>query len=99
MYYVIFAEDVPDSLEKRLSARPKHLERLTQLQNEGRLLVAGPMPNIDSNDPGRAGFYGSTIIAEFDSLQAAEAWAKSDPYVDAGVYRNVTVKPFKKVLP
>lgn len=99
MYYVIFAEDVPDSLEKRLSARPKHLERLTQLQNEGRLLVAGPMPNIDSNDPGQAGFYGSTIIAEFDSLQAAEAWAKSDPYVDAGVYRNVTVKPFKKVLP
>ncbi|MGR6861855.1 YciI family protein [uncultured Aliivibrio sp.] len=99
MWYVIFSQDVENSLERRLSVREKHLERLTQLQNEGRLLVAGPMPAIDSENPGDAGFTGSTVIAEFDSLDAATEWANNDPYIDAGVYANVIVKPFKKVLP
>ena len=99
MWYVIFSQDVENSLEHRLSVREKHLERLTQLQNEGRLLVAGPMPAIDSENPGDAGFTGSTVIAEFDSLDAATEWANNDPYIDAGVYANVIVKPFKKVLP
>ncbi|GLR75193.1 MULTISPECIES: YciI family protein [Aliivibrio] len=99
MWYVIFSQDVENSLERRLSVREKHLERLTQLQNEGRLLVAGPMPAIDSENPGDAGFTGSTVIAEFDSLDAAKKWANNDPYIDAGVYANVIVKPFKKVLP
>lgn len=99
MWYVIFSQDVENSLERRLRVRDKHLDRLVQLQNEGRLLVAGPMPAIDSDNPGDAGFTGSTVIAEFDSLEAAQIWANNDPYIDAGVYEQVTVKPFKKVLP
>ncbi len=99
MLYAILGEDVPDSLEKRLSARPAHLERLNALQNKGRLFLAGPFPAIDSIDPGPAGFTGSLIVAEFDSLEAAQEWAKADPYVSAGVYAQVNVKPFKKVLP
>ena len=85
MYYVILGTDVADSLEKRLSARPEHLARLTQLQNEGRLLTAGPLPAIDSDDPGDAGFTGSLIVAEFESLAAAQQWAEKDPYMEAGV--------------
>jgi len=99
MFYLIYSEDVNNSLEKRLSAREQHLARLTVLQNEGRLLVAGPCPAIDSNDPGDAGFTGSLIIAEFKSLTLAQAWADDDPYIAAGVYEKVTVKPYKKVLP
>ena len=97
--YMIVGEDVTDSLAKRLAARPAHLERLQALQAAGRLLLAGPNPAIDSPDPGPAGFSGSLIVAEFDSLATAEAWAAADPYVTAGVYTRVTVKPFKKVLP
>lgn len=96
MWYVIFSQDVENSLERRLSVREKHLERLAQLQNEGRLLVAGPMPAIDSENPGEAGFTGSTVIADFASLEAAQTWADNDPYIEAGVYANVIVKPFKK---
>ncbi len=99
MWYVIFSQDVENSLEKRMQVRTAHLARLTELQEEGRLLVAGPMPAIDSDNPGEAGFTGSTVIAEFDSLEAAKIWANADPYIDAGVYANVIVKPFKKVLP
>lgn len=99
MFYVIVGQDVPDSLDRRLAARPAHLERLQALQQAGRLLLAGPFPNIDSNDPGSAGFSGSLIVAEFDSLVDAQAWADADPYVAAGVYAGVSVKPFKKVLP
>jgi uncharacterized protein YciI len=99
MWYAINAEDVPNSLENRLKARPEHIARLTTLQDAGKLLLAGPYPAIDSNEPGEAGFTGSLIIAEFDSLFEAEAWAKRDPYVIAGVYANVVVKPFKKSLP
>ena len=99
LYYAIVAEDVPASLEKRLAARPGHLVRLNQLQDAGRLALAGPFPAIDSPDPGPAGFTGSLIIAAFDSLEAAQAWADADPYVAAGVYARVSVKPFKKVLP
>ena len=99
MYYVIFAEDHPDSLPLRASARPDHLARLDHLKTEGRLLVAGPCPAIDASDPGPAGFTGSVVIAEFASLQAAEDWAADDPYVAAGVYANVVVKPYKVVLP
>lgn len=99
MWYAISGEDMPDSLEKRLAARPAHLDRLNALQGEGRLLLAGPFPAIDSVDPGPAGFTGSLIVAEFDSLESAQAWADADPYVDAGVYARVSVKPFKKVLP
>ncbi|MEE1676198.1 YciI family protein [Agarivorans aestuarii] len=99
MWYVIYAEDVPNSLDKRKQARPAHLERLNTLLNEGRLLVAGPMPAIDAEDPAEAGFTGSTVIAEFESLADAKAWADADPYVAAGVYAKVSVKPFKKVLP
>lgn len=99
MFYAILASDFPGTLEARLNARPAHLERLNQLQASGRLLVAGPHPAIDSTDPGPAGFTGSLVIAEFESLQAAEAWAQDDPYVAAGVYSQVTVKPFKPVLP
>lgn len=99
MYYVIYSEDKENSLEKRLSVRPDHLARLEQLKQDGRLLVAGPNPAIDSNDPGPAGFTGSVVIAEFESLEAARAWADDDPYVKADVYKKVTVKPFKKVLP
>ncbi|WP_341665216.1 YciI family protein [Vibrio sp.] len=98
MWYVIFSQDVENSLEKRLGARPAHLARLQKLQDEGRLLTAGPMPAIDSNDPGEAGFSGSTVIAEFDSLQQAQDWADADPYVDAGVYKQVIIKPYKKVF-
>lgn len=99
MWYAIVSEDVENSLEKRLSVRPAHLERLEKLKAEGRLLVAGPFPAIDSETPGDAGFTGSLVIAEFDSLTAAQAWADADPYVAAGVYRQVMVKPYKKVLP
>lgn len=99
MYYVIFAEDVENSLENRLKSRPAHLERLEELKQQGRLFAAGPLPAIDSEDPGEAGFTGSLVIAEFDSLDAAKAWADADPYFAAGVYNKVTVKPYKKVLP
>ena len=99
MLYAIVGEDRPDSLAARLSVRPAHLERLKSLQDEGRLLVAGPCPAIDSPDPGPAGFTGSLIVAEFASLDAARTWADADPYVAAGVYANVSVKPFKKVFP
>lgn len=99
MLYAVIGEDVPDSLERRLAARPAHLQRLAELQENGRLLVAGPLPAIDSADPGPAGFSGSLIIAEFASLEEARAWAEADPYVSAGVYAGVTVKPFRKVLP
>lgn len=99
MLYAIIGEDVPNSLELRLSVRPAHLARLEALTNEGRLFAAGPFPAIDSNDPGPAGFSGSLIVAEFASLTEAQAWADADPYVAAGVYAKATVKPFKKVLP
>ncbi len=98
-FYAIVGEDVPDSLERRLAARSAHLERLNGLQEAGRLLLAGPFPAIDSTDPGPAGYSGSLIVAAFDSLEAAKAWADTDPYVAAGVYAGVTVKPFKTVLP
>ena len=99
MLYAIIATDVANSLEARLAARPAHLERLQQLKAAGRMVLAGPHPAIDSNDPGAAGFSGSLIVAEFESLNAAQAWAEADPYVAAGVYANVSVKPFKQVLP
>jgi uncharacterized protein YciI len=99
MWYAIISQDVPDSLEKRLGARPAHIERLQSLKEEGRLLLAGPHPAIDSEDPGSAGFTGSLVVAEFSSLEAAQTWADADPYVAAGVYQQVTVKPFRKVLP
>lgn len=99
LFYAIVGEDVSGSLDKRLSARPAHLERLNTLKDEGRLLLAGPFPAIDSPDPGPAGFSGSLIVAAFDSLEAAQAWADADPYMAAGVYAKVTVKPFKRVLP
>lgn len=99
LFYAIVGEDVPDSLEKRLAARPEHLARLVSLKDAGRLLLAGPFPAIDSPDPGPAGFSGSLIVADFESLEAARAWAEADPYVAAGVYARVSVKPFKKVLP
>jgi uncharacterized protein YciI len=99
MLYAIISEDVKDSLPLRLPVRPHHLERLEQLKQEGRLLLAGPFPAIDSENPGEAGFTGSLIVASFDSLEDAEHWADSDPYKAAGVYQNIVVKPFKKVLP
>jgi uncharacterized protein len=99
MLYAIIAEDVPGSLDKRLAARPAHVERLKALQSEGRLVIAGPHPLIDAEDPGPAGFSGSLIVAEFASRELALAWASADPYVAAGVYARVTVKPFRKVLP
>ena len=99
MLYVIIGEDSKDSLSKRLANRPAHLERLHRLQAEGRLILAGPLPAIDSPDPGPAGFTGSVIVAEFSSLADAQAWADDDPYLAAGVYAKVSVKPFKKVLP
>lgn len=99
MWYAIVGQDVADSLEKRQSARPAHLARLTALQDAGRLLLAGPFPAVDATDPGPAGFTGSLIVAEFASLQEAETWAQADPYVAAGVYAQVSVKPFRKVFP
>lgn len=99
MFYAIISQDVENSLEKRLATRPAHLERLQALKGEGRLLLAGPHPAIDAEDPGPAGFSGSLVVAEFPSLDEARAWADADPYVAAGVYAAVTVKPFKKVLP
>ncbi len=99
MWYAIVGTDVPDSLEKRKAVRPAHIERLQKLLGEGRLLLAGPFPAIDAEDPGPAGFTGSLILAEFPSLADAEAWAKDDPYVAAGVYADVSVKPFRKALP
>ncbi|MCP1313433.1 MULTISPECIES: YciI family protein [unclassified Halomonas] len=99
MLYAIISEDVSDSLDQRLSARPDHLARLQALRDEGRLVLAGPHPAIDSETPGDTGFSGSLVVAEFASLEDAQAWADVDPYVAAGVYAKVTVKPFKKVLP
>lgn len=99
MLYAIIGYDEENSLPRRLEARPAHLERLQALQSEGRLILAGPFPAIDSPDPGPAGFGGSLIVAEFDSLEDASIWAQADPYVEAGVYAEVEVRPFKKVLP
>lgn len=99
MYYAIISEDIEDSLPLRAQARPAHIDRLNRLKDKGRLLVAGPHPALDTPEPGNAGFTGSLVVAEFDSLEAAQAWADADPYVAAGVYRQVTVKPFKAVLP
>lgn len=99
MYYAIISEDVDNSLPLRQTARPAHIERLETLKAEGRLLLAGPHPIIDTPDPGDVGFSGSLVVAEFDSLVEAQTWAENDPYVDAGVYRKVVVKPFKVVLP
>lgn len=99
MLYAIIGQDTADSLSKRLAARPAHVARLQALQEEGRLILAGPFPAVDANDPAAAGFFGSLIVAEFASLPDAEAWAQADPYVAAGVYAQVTVKPFKKVFP
>ena len=99
MLYAIISEDTPGTLDKRLATRTAHLERLTALQDAGRLLLAGPHPAIDSADPGDAGYSGSLVVAEFPSLDEAQAWADADPYLAAGVYAQVTVKPFKKVLP
>jgi hypothetical protein len=99
MLYAIIAQDIEKSLAKRRSVRPEHLARLEQLKHEGRLLLAGPHPAIDSEDPGDAGFTGSLIVAEFESLSAAQAWADADPYVTAGIFAQVTVKPFIKVFP
>lgn len=98
MYYAVISQDVENSLEKRMSVRPDHIARLETLRDEGRLLTAGPHPKIDSEDPGTNGFTGSLIIAEFDSLVDAQAWADADPYIAAGVYENVIVKPYKKVF-
>lgn len=99
MYYMIYSEDVPHSLEQRLAHRPAHLARLQQLTSEGRLLIAGPLPAVDSNEPGAAGFSGSLVVAEFASLEDAQQWASQDPFILQGVYQRSTVKPFKKVLP
>lgn len=99
MFYMIYAQDVKDSLSDRLKARPDHVARLKALADEGRLLVAGPTPAIDAEDPGPAGFTGSLVVAEFSSLEEAQAWADKDPYIHAGVYEKVIVKPYKKVLP
>lgn len=99
MLYAIIGQDIPDSLEKRLAARPAHVARLQDLQEEGRLVLAGPFPSIDANDPAMVGFSGSLIVAEFASLPDAETWAQADPYVTAEVYAQVTVKPFRKVFP
>ena len=99
MLYAIIAEDKAGTLDLRMAARPAHVERLQALQAEGRLILAGPCPAIDSPDPGPAGFSGSIIIAEFASLEAAQTWADADPYIVAGVYEKVVIKPFKKVLP
>jgi len=99
MLYAIISEDIEDSLEKRKPARPDHLARLQLLKDQGRLILAGPHPKIDNENPGDAGFSGSLVVAEFNSLEDAKSWAAADPYIAAGVYANVIVKPFKKVLP
>lgn len=99
MLYTIYAEDVPDSLELRKSARPDHLKRLEAMREEGRIILAGPFPSIDAIDPGPNGFSGSLIVAEFDSLEQAKSWAEADPYNAAGVYKSVDVRPFKQVFP
>lgn len=99
MLYAIISEDVPNSLPLRKKTRSQHIARLETLDGEGRLVLAGPHPATESNDPGEAGFTGSLIVAEFDSLESAQIWADADPYVEAGVYRQVTIKPFKKVFP
>jgi uncharacterized protein YciI len=99
MLYAIISQDAADSLSKRMATRPAHVERLEQLRDEGRLILAGPHPAIDSEDPGPAGYTGSLVVAEFDSLEDARQWADADPYLTAGVYERITVKPFKKVLP
>ena len=99
MWFVILGRDADDALPRRLAARAQHLERLTELRDEGRLLLAGPMPAIEAEDPGPAGFSGSLIVAEFASLADARAWAQADPYVAAKVYRDVEIHPFKRVLP
>lgn len=99
MWFAIVANDVPNSLEARISSRPSHLARLQQMQADGRLLLAGPFPAVASEDPGRAGFTGSLIIAEFEGIEAARAWAQEDPYLAAGVYSTVDVRPFRKTLP
>ncbi len=99
MLYAIISQDVENSLEKRMSVRPAHIERLNTLKNQGRLILAGPHPAIDNNEPGEAGFTGSLVVAEFDSLAQAQTWADADPYMTSGAYASVIVKPFKKVLP
>ncbi len=99
MLYAIISEDINNSLEKRKGVRPAHLERIQDLVDEGRVIVAGPHPAVDTEDPGEAVFTGSLVVAEFSSLEEAQTWANADPYVAAGVYARVTVKPFKKVLP
>lgn len=99
LFYAIISQDIPNSLPLRKEARPAHVERLVALKEQGRLLIAGPHPAIDSADPGEAGFTGSLVVAEFDSLEDAQSWADADPYIAAGVYEKVTVKPFNKVLP
>ncbi|SFV85558.1 YciL protein [hydrothermal vent metagenome] len=99
MLYAVISQDIENSLEKRMAVRPAHIERLNILKNEGRLILAGPHPAIDNNEPGEAGFTGSLVVAEFDSLEDAQAWADADPYLASGAYESVVVKPFKKVLP
>jgi len=99
LFYAIISQDIPNSLPLRKEARPAHVARLVALKDAGRLLIAGPHPAIDAADPGEAGFTGSLVVAEFESLEAAQAWADADPYIEAGVYEKVTVKPFNKVLP
>ena len=99
MLYAVISQDVENSLEKRMAVRPAHIERLNNLKNEGRLILAGPHPAIDNNEPGEAGFTGSLVVAEFDSLEDAQAWADADPYMASGAYESVIVKPFNKVLP
>lgn len=99
MLYAIISEDVENSLEKRQSVRPAHLQRLEELQQQGRLVLAGPHPHIDSDTPGAAGFSGSLVVAEFEDLESAEKWAQCDPYLEAGAYANVKVKPFKQIFP
>jgi uncharacterized protein YciI len=99
MWYAIIGQDVQNSLDKRMAARPAHVERLQELQKQGRLLLAGPFPAVDAEDPGTAGFTGSLIVAEFASLNAAQDWAKADPYIISGVYAEISVRPFKKTFP
>jgi uncharacterized protein YciI len=99
MLYAIICQDYEDSLKKRLSVRPEHILRLEKLKQQGRLILAGPFPAIDTEDPGTEGFTGSLIVAEFESLQTAQQWAEQDPYMTAGAFKSITVKPFKKVLP